>query len=196
MIQRIRRSRMIGWDRNPLRRRIDRVEAIMVTGLIAAFLAAVPVLAAVAGHGTWAASTQQQRVDVAGRQVSATVQRGAPAQRDGSPEPAGTVWALARWTAPDGQPRSGLIPVSPAAPAGSRTRVWVNRAGSLTRPPLRHTQRHSWMATAGVLTPYVLAYLLLLLLAGYAGRWLLGRRRLADWDRAWEAVGPKWTRQR
>ncbi|HEY4851103.1 MAG TPA: hypothetical protein VII22_09910 [Streptosporangiaceae bacterium] len=52
------------------------------------------------------------------------------------------------------------------------------------------------MAIAGVLTPYMLAFVLLLFLAGYAGRWLLGRRRLADWDRAWEAVGPKWTRQR
>lgn len=196
MIQRIRRSRMFGWDRNPLRRRIDRVESVMVIGLIAAFLVAAPVLAAVAGHGTWAASLRQQRADAAWRQVSATVQRGAPAQRDGSPGPAGTVWVLARWTAPDGQPRSGLVPVSPAAPAGSRTRVWVNRAGALTGPPLRHTQRHSWMAIAGVLTPYVLAFILLLFLTGYAGRRLLDRRRLADWDRAWEAVGPRWTRQR
>lgn len=192
MIQRIRRSRMIGWDRNPLRRRIDRVEAVMVIGLIAAFLVAAPVLAAVAGHETWAASLRQQRADAAWRQVPATVQRGTPAQRDGSPGPTGTVWVLARWTAPDGQPRSGLVPVSPAAPAGSRRWIWVNRAGSLTGPP----PRHSWMAMAGVLTPYILAVILLLSLTGYAGRCLLGRRRLADWDRAWEAVGPKWTRQR
>jgi hypothetical protein len=52
------------------------------------------------------------------------------------------------------------------------------------------------MAMAEVLAPYVLAFTLLLCLAGYAGRCLLGRRRLADWDRAWEAVEPKWTRQR
>jgi hypothetical protein len=73
--------------------------------------------------------------------------------------------------------------------------VWVNRAGSLTGPPLRPAQRPGWIAIARVLAPYVLAFMLLLLLAGYAGQRLLGRRRLADWGRAWEAVGPQWTRK-
>jgi hypothetical protein len=104
MIQRIRRSRMFGWDRNPLRRRIDRVEAVMLSGLIVLFLAAAPVLAAVTGHWTWAAGIRHHS-EAAWRQVSATVQRGAAAQRDGSAGPAGTVWVLARWTAPDGTGR-------------------------------------------------------------------------------------------
>ena len=43
-IRRIRQSRMLGWDRNPLRRRIDRVEAAVVAGLIAVFLISAPVL--------------------------------------------------------------------------------------------------------------------------------------------------------
>jgi hypothetical protein len=38
MMQRIRRSRVLGWDRNPLRRRSDRVEAVMFAGLIAALI--------------------------------------------------------------------------------------------------------------------------------------------------------------
>ena len=46
----VRRSRMLGWDRNPLRRRIDRVEAGMVAGLILVFLVVAPVLVAVAGE--------------------------------------------------------------------------------------------------------------------------------------------------
>jgi hypothetical protein len=29
-------------------------------------------------------------------------------------------------------------------------------------------------------------------LAG-VGRWMLDRRRLADWEAAWAAVGPQWT---
>jgi hypothetical protein len=41
---------MLGWDRNPLRRRIDRVEAAVVAGLAVVFLAAAPVLMAVTGH--------------------------------------------------------------------------------------------------------------------------------------------------
>ena len=52
MKQPVRRSRMLGWDRNPLRRRIDRVEAGMITGLILVFLITAPVLVAVTGH--WA----------------------------------------------------------------------------------------------------------------------------------------------
>ena len=195
MFQRIHRSRMFGWDRNPLRRRIDRVEAVMVTGLIVVFLAAAPVLTVVTGHWTRAAGVRH-RPAAAWRQVPATVQPGAPAQRDGSPGSAGAVWVLARWTAPDGQRRSGLVAVSPAVAAAGSTRVWVSRAGTLTGPPSRHARRPGWVAIAGVLAPYVLAFMLLLLLAGYAGQRLLGRRRLADWGRAWEAVGPQWTRQR
>lgn len=195
MFQRIHRSRMFGWDGNPLRRRIDRVEAVMVAGLIAVFLAAAPVLTVVTGQWTWAAGAGH-RPAAAWRQVPATVQQDTPAPRVGSSGSAGTVWVLARWIAPDGQRRSGLVAVSPGVAAHGSTRVWVNRAGSLTGPPLRPAQRPGWIAIARVLAPYVLAFMLLLLLAGHAGQRLLGRRRLADWGRAWEAVGPQWTRQR
>jgi hypothetical protein len=184
---------MLGWDRNPLRRRIDRVEAGMVAGLIMVFLVTAPVLVAVAGHWTRAAGIRQQRAEAAWRQVPATVQPSAPAQRDDSLGMADTVWKPARWTAPDGQPRSGRIPVSPGAAAGSRVRVWVNRSGSPTGRPLQRAQLQGRIAVAGVLTATVLG--LVLCLAGIAGRFLLSRRRLADWDKAWRAVGPRWTRQ-
>jgi hypothetical protein len=32
-------------------------------------------------------------------------------------------------------------------------------------------------------------------LAGVATRLVLNRRRMADWDRAWRAIGPQWSRQ-
>jgi hypothetical protein len=184
---------MLGWDRNPLRRRTDRVEAGMVAGLILVFLITAPVLVAVAGHWIDTAGIRQQRAEASWRQVPATVQHSAPAQRDDSLGMAETVWKPARWTAPDGQPRSGRIPVSPAAAAGNRVRVWVNHSGSPTRRPLQRTQLQGRAAIAGVLTATVLG--LVLGLAGIAGRFLLSRRRLADWDKAWRAVGPQWTRQ-
>ena len=182
---RMRRSRMLGWDRNPLRRRIDRVEAAMVCGLIAVFLISAPMLAAVAGHRTGSASMQEQRAGVAWRLVPATVQ---------SQIPSGPADMSARWTAPDGQARSGWIPVSLADAPGGSTRVWVTRAGSLTGPPLRHSQVQARIAMAEWLTALVLG--LLLCLAGAAGRVLLARRRLANWTRAWREVEPRWTRQR
>jgi hypothetical protein len=193
MKQPVRRSRMLGWDRNPLRRRIDRVEAGMVAGLILVFLITAPVLVAVTGHWTRTAGIRQQRAEANWRQVPATVQHSAPAQRDDSLGMADTVWKPARWTAPDGQPRSGWIPVSPEAAAGSRVRVWVNHSGSPTGRPLRRAQLQGRMAIAGVLAATVLG--VMLCLAAGAGRFLLSRRRLDDWDRAWRAVGPQWTRQ-
>jgi hypothetical protein len=184
---------MLGWDRNPLRRRIDRAEAGMVAGLILVFLITAPVLAAAAVHWTRAAGIRQQHAEAAWRQVAATVARSAAAQRDDSPGSDGTVWKPARWTAPDGQPRSGRVTVSPQVAAGSSVRVWVSRSGSLTGRPLQRAQLQGQIVITGVPTAAVLG--LLLGLAGLAGRFLFNRRRLANWDKAWRAVGPRWTRQ-
>jgi hypothetical protein len=42
----------------------------------------------------------------------------------------------------------------------------------------------------------VSALALILYLLGHTGRFVLDRRRLAGWEDAWRAVGPRWTRQR
>jgi hypothetical protein len=185
---------MLGWDRNPLRRRIDRVEAAMITGLIVVFLIAGPVLAVAAGHWIGSAGVREQRAEVAWRPVPATVLQGTPSQWGGFPAAAGSVWVLARWTAPDGQARQGRIPVTPPAAAGATARVWVTRSGSLTGPPLTQPELHGRITAANVLAALGLG--LLLCLTGQAGRVLLAHRRLAEWDRAWRAVEPRWTRQR
>jgi hypothetical protein len=183
---------MLGWDHNPLRRRIDRVEAGLVAALVVVFLITAPVLAAVASHWTRAAGMRQQRAELAWRHVRATVTRSAAAQ-DSYPGPSDIVWKPARWTAPDGRARTGAVPVRSGAAAGSSTRIWVSRSGSLTGPPLQHRQLQGRMVMAGVLTGSVLGFLCVL--GGIAGRSLLGRRRLADWDRTWRTLGPQWTRQ-
>ena len=183
---------MLGWDRNPLRRRSDRVEAAMVAGLIAVFLISAPVLAAAAGHWTGSAGMREQRAQVAWRLVPATIQGSAQGQI--SSGAAGRVWMPARWTAPDGQARRGWIPVSLADAADGSALVWVTRSGSLTGPPLRHSQVQADISIAEWLTVLVLG--ILLCLACGVGRVLLARRRLADWNRAWSEVEPRWTRQR
>jgi hypothetical protein len=194
MKQPVRRSRMLGWDSNPLRRRIDRVEAGMIAGLILVFVITAPVLVAVAGHGIRTAGIRQQRAEAGWRLVPATLQHSAPAQRGETLGMADTVKKPARWMAPDGQARSGRVTVSPRAAAGSSVRVWVSRSGSLTgQPPLRRAQLQDRIVITEVLTAAALG--LVLGLAGLAGRFLFSRRRLANWDRAWRAVGPHWTRQ-
>ena len=46
---------------------------------------------------------------------------------------------------------------------------------------------------AGVVATVALGIVLLCL--ALAGRWVLGRRQLADWETAWAAVGPQWTKR-
>jgi len=188
--QRLRRSRMFGWDGNPVRRRTDRVEAALIAALIALFLAAAPLVAAVAGRWSESAGLREQLAEASWRQVPAILEHGG-----GSPPgdyfaaPAGKVWMQAHWTAPDGQPGRGWALASPQAPAGSSMRIWVTRSGLPAGPPLQRSQLRGRTELAGVLAPAVLAFLLFF--AGGAGRYLLGRRRAARWDQAWQAVGSR-----
>ena len=69
---------MFGWERNPLRRRIDRVEGGLVAALIVVFLIATPLLTVVAGHCVYGAGLRQEHAAAAAwRQIPAPVQRGA-----------------------------------------------------------------------------------------------------------------------
>lgn len=194
MIQRIRRSRLFGWDRNPLRRRIDRVEAGMLAGLITAFLIGAPFLVAGAGHLARAAGLRALRTQATWSQVSATVPRAPPNQSDQLSGQLDTVLLQARWTAPDGQPRSGLIPTSQGVAVGNSARIWVSRSGSLTGAPRERSELLGWTPIAEVGTAIVLAFIFFL--AVRLQRWLFERRRLACWHRAWRAQGPRWTGRR
>jgi hypothetical protein len=61
-----------------LRRPIDLVEAGMIAGLVLLFVIAAPVLATMTGRWTRATVTPEQRAEIAGRQMPAAAQRGAP----------------------------------------------------------------------------------------------------------------------
>jgi hypothetical protein len=193
----MRRSRVLGWDRNPVRRRIDRLEGGLLFGLIALFLIAAPVLAGVAEHGIHAAGLRQERAQASWHPVWAVVQGGVA--QGGRAQgvftwPAKAVAKRVQWTTPGGQPRSGWVLVRAGAVAGSRSRVWISRRGSLTGPPLRPAQLRARISLAGALTEFGVG--VLLVFVGDAGRRLLRQRRLAGWDKAWRAVEPRWTKRR
>ena len=194
MIQRARRSRMFGWEPNPLRRRTDRVEGGVLFALILVFLITAPLLMALAGHWTRGVGVRQQRAEVAWRRVPALVEPSAPAQRGDFSWPPGMVWTRARWTAPDGQRRTGWISLSPGTMPGSTARVWVSRSGSLTGPPLRPGQLEERIAVAEVLAACVVISVFSLL--GCGGRCLLNRQHRDEWEQEWRAIEPQWTRQR
>ncbi|MGD0245039.1 MAG: hypothetical protein ABSB59_32575 [Streptosporangiaceae bacterium] len=180
-------------DRNPLRRRCDRAEAVVLAALLAAFLAVAPFAALAAGHWAAASAVRQARAQRASlSQVTATLVRTAPilsgyGSGDG-------VITQARWRGPDGQARTGEVFALAGELAGGTVRIWVDRAGQLTGPPLTgdqvsgRTQLAAGVAVAGLAT--------LLAAAGWLTRRSLDRRRLAGWDADWLANGPRWSPQR
>jgi hypothetical protein len=179
-----------GWrpDRNPLRRGSDWAETAMIGVLLAAFLAVAPFAAYTAASWTYAASARQAQAQQAAlHQVRATLLQAATPWSLGD----GGAEANARWTAPDGQVRTGQIFVLNAAPTGSTVTIWVNQAGQLSGSPLRHSQVEGRTDIARVLAVAGLA--VVLAVVGMAGRWALDRRRLAGWDAEWLAAGPRWS---
>jgi hypothetical protein len=180
-----------GWrpDRNPLRRRSDRAETVILGLLLAAFLAGAPFAAHVAGRWTYAMSAREaQSQQAALHQVRATLLQAAQPWSQYGAE------AEARWRAPDGHVVTGQVFVPNGKPAGSTVMVWVNQAGQLTDSPLDASQVASRADLSEVLAVAGLA--VALTVVGGLVHWVLGRRRLAAWDADWLATGPRWSPRR
>jgi len=171
-------------DRNPLRRNLDRMEALIFAGLAVAFLAGAPLAAVTAGHVAFSAASRTVHTQQSWRQVPAVLLETAP--QSAAPT------ARARWTAPDGTRRSGTVSTPPGAKAGTTVRVWVDPAGRPTGPPFAGSPMAE-AVLAAVIAPMALGSVLLC--AGAAAHGVLGRRRLAAWDADWEVTEPQWTRR-
>jgi hypothetical protein len=186
-IGRILRGRRL--DRNPLRRRSDRVETVIVAALFAAFLGGAPFAVHAAAAGASAASQRELRAQQANfRQVTAVLLEAA-----WTPQGYGftiSSQADARWVAPDGKVRTDMIAVPADAKAGSTVRIWTNLSGDLVTP-LRQDQIALRADLAGMAA--VAALGAVLLITGAVVRRALNRRRLADWDADWLATGPRWS---
>jgi len=180
-------------DRNPLRRRSDRAETVVLGALLAVFLAAAPFAAHAAGswgYASAARTAQAQRASL--HQVTATLMR-PKSVLSGYGSPSGFV-VDARWRAPDGRVRAGELYVTADVAASHSTRIWVDRAGRLTGPPLTRDQLSGRAELAAGVAVGCLAAVLIT--AAWLARRSLDRRRLAAWDADWLANGPRWTRRR
>jgi hypothetical protein len=71
--------------------------------------------------------------------------------------------------------------------------IWVTPAGLPAGPPLTHGAVVARSALAAAVAPVALAITLAFVAA--VTRWMLDRRRLANWDAAWATVGPQWTKR-
>jgi hypothetical protein len=184
-----RLSRLLA-GRNALRRSSDRAEGVIVLLLTAVFITAVAG-AALLGVKIY----QSQRAASAHlRPAVAVLTQSGPVADLSAPAP-----TRARWRAPDGRERTGVLTplIAPAiwdAAAGTRVRVWVTTAGDLAAPPLNQgvvicdAVLGAFWAIGGSAAVLILCY------------WLcrrgLDRRRLRAWESAWALTGPRWTSRR
>jgi len=174
--------------RNRLRRPSDRLEGLLVMLLAAAFLAAVTA-APFFGERLY----QAQRAAAAHlHPATAVLTQNGPS--DSYVTSVGEV--TARWRAPDGQQKKGLLSTATApgitgAAAGARVQVWLTGSGQPEAPPVGVTEAgfSSVVIALGAVTGVAIA----LLICYGLGRLALDRRRLANWGSEWSLTGPRWT---
>jgi hypothetical protein len=189
-------TRWLGFERNPLRRRTDRIEAAIRLVMIVLFLVAVPIAVIAAGRlADHLALRQAHAQQATEHQVTAVLLR--QAQATGVPDPYTSIqltYVLGRWQPPGQQSRSGQVLAPVGAPAGSTVTVWIDRSGALASPPPDHRDIAGDVAIAAVAAG-LLACVLLLGSTALARR-ALDRRRLAAWGAEWRATGPLWSGRR
>jgi hypothetical protein len=174
-----------------LRRPSDRIEGAAVALLSAVFLAAVAV-AVVAG---WRFCETQGAQAARLRPAEAVLTPLAPAVAAQMP----ATEASARWRAPDGREKSGILTTATApgiwgSPPGTRVQVWLTSSGvPVPAPPgpaavLLTAIVIGTAEAGGVGIALCVCYLVL--------RLVLDRRRLARWESDWALTGPRWTMRR
>lgn len=182
-------ARQLGFHRDPLRRRSDRVEGIvlllvLVVGLLGLVLA-----------GLSAARVHSYAERVAGAQnaerhlVQALVLTDAhPSLSDGS-----LAVVTATWPTSGSGWRVGPIEAAATARAGDHRMIWTDRSGTVVDRPM--TQSDVLGLTMAAVLGVLLGTGLILLLVYRTVRWLLDRARWSDWDLDWAHTEPLWTKR-
>ena len=185
--------RWLGLDRNPLRRTVDRAETVLRLGVLVLILALVPAMSVLAGRWAYQSAVRETKAQDAATHV-VTAKLLDPAPSAGATDPyagAEATWVPARWTAPDGQHRTGDVLAPVGTKRGATVKTWVDDAGDFVDPPPGRSEIVGNVFMAVTLAG--LCVLALLLGAEAVGHRLLERRRMKAWDVGWRAVAPRWT---
>jgi hypothetical protein len=183
----------LGWDGNPLRRGIDKAEAMAMTFLVVALVIAGPLLAVLVARSADAASVREQHAEQGWRHVPAVLEQGAD-QVVSSGGQWDIAWVEATWKLPGGRIGTGQLGVPLNARAGQRVWIWVTPAGRVTRPPLTSADVVDQVMFATLMV--VAGWAVVLGIGALTVRAVADRRRMASWQREWEVSGPQWLRQR
>ena len=186
---------LLGREHNPLLRHVDRIETAVMAALVVAFLAAAPLASIYAGRLADTQGLREQRAEQhMWKQEPATLRQSASAGLIGVDGEWDTAWVNATWPSPSGGHRTGQLAMPLNARKGEIVSVWVTPTGGLTHPPLTAADVRDRISFAVLMAiPGVLA---LELLIAVTVRVVVGRRRMAGWESAWRAVGPKWSQLR
>ena len=174
--------RRFGFDRNALRRPVDRRQRAVGAAAFALFAGlAPPASAALAAHayGTGVAAERQQ---AANHRIDARVTGTRPEDGVGVRH----AYAELAWTSPDGRPHSAVVPADKSVRPGMRHRIWVDATGALARAPSTHTDTVAITAVSALTGAAVVG--VPLLTAYLVTRHRCDRRRDALWDESWSAL--------
>lgn len=183
------RRRLWRWRRNPLRRRADVIEAwtlLLTVVVMAVGGAALGVTTALLVEQPLMAQHENRH------QTRAELVEDVPKRPKELGEPGiDRVRAAVRWTDPSGTARTGQTRVDEGRKAGDEVTIWTDGRGELTTAPLSPEQAATRAAVLGAMTATGFCCLSLV---GYRQvQRRLDRDRVAQWERAWAEVGPRWS---
>jgi hypothetical protein len=164
------------FGRNPLLRRTDRIEAVVMLVALVTYLLAIPVVG-VAGAAVYGVRDRLYVQEAQARHtVMATVtDASGPLDQDSH-----TVVVQARWPGAAGE-RAGSFQHRVAVKAGERIEIWVDNDGNLAGPPTPTWHAAIDAVGAGIVTLLILGAAMTSLVAAVRSR--LDRARDAGWER-------------
>ncbi|KOT90139.1 hypothetical protein ADK70_17855 [Streptomyces rimosus subsp. pseudoverticillatus] len=183
------------WRRNPLRRKVDVVDAWLgpVTALL--LVAGAPAAGFCAASWSYGVQNQIMREQQRSRHpVTAELMQDVPEpryQRDGAV--GGGFPTKVRWKTPGGSVRTGEAEVAAGKRKGENTTVWVLNDGRLTVKPLGHDDMLAAVTATGVWVGVGAGAAVFS--AAWWARHTMDRRRLDAWGKEWAQVGPLWRRR-
>lgn len=191
----VRWWRLRPWNRSPLMRRGDRVEAVLILAASVLLVVLAPIAAEVSLHTYTRLQHHSELVRATVHPVTAVLLEDAtPAPPGGVPmqPPSVATTAPARWSV-NGHPHTGQVPTSRGATAGQTVTVLVDATGALADDGSSGPGNATVAVAVGCGIWGLAAGATGALLAG-AHRVLLARR-LRNWSRAWDDYDPGPPRQ-
>lgn len=184
----VRLARALRPDRNPLCRASDRAEAWIRAGLVVTFLIGAPIAAVAVG--LWTAHAADAGTSARPHAVQAVLLQPATAPKSrATAVHSARVLVKARWKNSDNSIRTGEVPAPLGTAAGASVTVWLDTAGRVTGPPPSDSAAGPVLTAIMALATMTLVLLIALRLIARFLDW----RRLATWEAAWRAIGPRWT---